>query len=190
MENRQTKALLLSVKPEWCMVMAEGKKTLEVRKTVPKLSTPFKCYIYCTVPNGKYLHKCEQKWFVDREPFCDGTIYGGKVIGEFVCDNIEWVGIPYPAYQSELEERYIKQSCVSYDELHRYAGHNSLAFWRITKLKIYEEPKKLNKFKKYNRTCDYSDLGFFIPDCNDCKECNLTKAPQSWCYVLAPDCDK
>lgn len=25
-----------------------GEKTIEVRKTRPKMATPFKCYIYCT----------------------------------------------------------------------------------------------------------------------------------------------
>ena len=40
----------------------EGRKTIEVRKTRPKMDTPFKCYIY----------KCGN----------------GKVIGEFLCDQI------------------------------------------------------------------------------------------------------
>ena len=42
------KAVLLSVKPKWCEMFASGKKTIEVRKTAPKLETPFKVYVYCT----------------------------------------------------------------------------------------------------------------------------------------------
>ena len=39
------KAVLISIKPKWCELIASGKKTVEVRKTRPKIDTPFKCYI-------------------------------------------------------------------------------------------------------------------------------------------------
>lgn len=42
------KAVLISIRPEWCKLIATDQKTVEVRKTVPKIPTPFKCYIYCT----------------------------------------------------------------------------------------------------------------------------------------------
>ena len=56
------KAVLISIRPEWCQKIVNGQKTIEVRKTRPKMDTPFKCYIY----------KCGN----------------GKVIGEFLCDKI------------------------------------------------------------------------------------------------------
>lgn len=40
------KAILQSIKPQYCELIAAGKKTIEVRKTKPKLETPFKVYIY------------------------------------------------------------------------------------------------------------------------------------------------
>lgn len=43
-----SKAVLISIRPGWCEKIANGEKTIEVRKTRPKLETPFKCYIYCT----------------------------------------------------------------------------------------------------------------------------------------------
>lgn len=43
-----SKAVLISIRPEWCEKIINGKKTVEVRKTRPKMDTPFKCYIYCT----------------------------------------------------------------------------------------------------------------------------------------------
>lgn len=43
-----SKAVLISLHPEWCQKIMEGRKTIEVRKTRPKMDTPFKCYIYCT----------------------------------------------------------------------------------------------------------------------------------------------
>lgn len=57
-----SKAVLISIRPMWSQKIMSGQKTIEVRKTRPKMDTPFKCYIY----------KCGN----------------GKVIGEFLCDEI------------------------------------------------------------------------------------------------------
>ena len=57
-----SKAVLISIRPGWCQKIMAGRKTIEVRKTRPKMNPPFKCYIY----------KCGN----------------GKVIGEFLCDEI------------------------------------------------------------------------------------------------------
>lgn len=44
-----SKAVLLSIRPEWCSRIFSGWKTVEIRKTRPvSLKEPFKCYIYCT----------------------------------------------------------------------------------------------------------------------------------------------
>ena len=42
------KAVMISIQPKWAMLIANGEKTIEVRKTRPKIDTPFKCYIYET----------------------------------------------------------------------------------------------------------------------------------------------
>lgn len=47
------KAVLISIRPKWCELIATGQKTVEVRKTRPKLETPFKCYIYKTGGTGE-----------------------------------------------------------------------------------------------------------------------------------------
>ena len=57
-----SKAVLISIHPKWCEKIISGEKTIEVRKTRPKMNPPFKCYIY----------ECGN----------------GKVIGEFLCDEI------------------------------------------------------------------------------------------------------
>ena len=54
-----SKAALISIKPKWCEKIANGDKTIEVRKTRPKMNTPFKCYIYCT------LQGCNEFFRVD-----------------------------------------------------------------------------------------------------------------------------
>lgn len=47
--STEHKAVLLSIRPEWCSRIFSGLKTVEIRKTRPvSLKEPFKCYIYCT----------------------------------------------------------------------------------------------------------------------------------------------
>ena len=71
------KAVLISIRPEWCKKIAGGQKTVEIRKTAPNLKKPFKCYIYCT----KSTH------FVDIPGVKESGLMSadGKVIGEFTC---------------------------------------------------------------------------------------------------------
>ena len=68
--------VLISVRPKYCELIANGEKTIEVRKTRPRITTPFKCYIYCT----KDFYRKGDGYFQGK--------YCGKVIGEFVCDKI------------------------------------------------------------------------------------------------------
>ena len=49
------KAILLSIQPVWCSKIVLKEKTVEVRKTRPKLETPFKVYIYCTLAGSDSL---------------------------------------------------------------------------------------------------------------------------------------
>lgn len=188
------KSVLISITPKWCGLIANGKKTIEVRKTRPKLETPFNCYIYCTNPNTKNPNELLEIHGTD------GKIRkaNGKVIGEFVCDNIECVDIPYPAFQAELDKRYIEQSCFSYWQLHRYFYHDSAYFWHISDLFIYDKPRELSdfhticKYRNDDGSCRYSEV-----ECDCVKfdfnsdwsvnfaEClnYMSRPPQSWCYV-------
>lgn len=73
-----SRAVLISIRPKWCEKIADGEKTIEVRKTRPKLETPFRCYIYRT--KGTVPHIINGKWVK--------IAVGGTVVGEFVCDKI------------------------------------------------------------------------------------------------------
>lgn len=196
------KSVLMSIKPKYCELIANGKKTIEVRKTKPKLETPFKCYIYCTKPKpllALYNKELFSAFEEDFDYYNKNTVFkvNGKVIGEFVCDEIldykladvsTDVGIFY------YYERYITkklfavnslEDCLTDDELLEYGNYKSLYGWHISDLKIYDKPKELSEFKKINRECWYADLGLAKRDCPECKnaDCFLTRPPQSWCYV-------
>lgn len=172
-----SKAVLISIQPKWCQLIANGEKTVEVRKTRPNLKTPFKCYIYCTKGNLSY-------------PVSNGMIChnngGMVVIGEFVCDNIRCFDVPYPAFQQKMDKSILEQSCCTYDQLHRYAHHDALYGWHISDLVIYDKPKSLSEFIKscenglYCEVCAmYSE---FSERCGN-KALKVVSPPQSWCYV-------
>ena len=193
------KSVLISIKPKWCGLIASGKKTVEVRKTAPKLETPFKCYIYCT--GGPMMYS----------PVIN---YGRKrVIGEFVCDRIEEFtptekGVAFKRF------RALYESCLSVAEIRAYLGDKVGYGWHISNLVIYDEPKPLSDFYKCGALspeeldedlcshCSATDYGdkksYSSPSgvhmcegrwCDDAYqeyldgEFSLTRPPQSWCYV-------
>ncbi len=106
-----SKAVMISIQPKWCQLIASGKKTIEVRKTRPKIATPFKCYIYCTYGEGLMEYKDEvlPNVLIGCRVSAN-KIYGnccnGKVIGEFICDGI-----------SEYECEFHNGICLYYEEI-------------------------------------------------------------------------
>ena len=88
------KAVLISIQPRFCELIASGEKTVEVRKTAPKLEAPFKVYIYCTKKKkpdeyGSIIfYKDPNGICVDNGEGCS-PLLTGMVIGEFVCDRME-----------------------------------------------------------------------------------------------------
>lgn len=205
-------SVLLSVRPKWCGLIANGEKTIEVRKTKPKLETPFKCYIYCTKPSKKYQTVAGSMVLNDDELFKlpNGEIkYGnsieliaydnyskdnflnGKVIGEFVCDCIDAIyvvdneTVTYIRVNGKPDMFIVHETCLKVDELQQYLNNKTGYGWHISNLMIYDRPKELGEFKKLNRKCWWADLGLAKRDCPECRneECYVSRPPQSWCYV-------
>ena len=91
------KAVIISIRPKWCQMIASGEKTIEVRKNRPKLDTPFKCYIYCT--RDKHLAFMQNQTGTNLIACMDvetaipvgGSVGNGKIIGEFICDRISLI---------------------------------------------------------------------------------------------------
>jgi predicted transcriptional regulator len=180
-----SKAVLISIKPKWCELIASGEKLVEVRKTKPKIETPFKCYIYMT--NGE--------WYKDNK---NKRHYGsGKVIGEFVCDQIDEIG-----YSPEMHGKYISDiddihyvSCVDFEQMFDYLADGYGYAWHITDLVLYDMPRALRGFYHYcgdNPNCDGCELLYYSNTecgkeefcCSNMYGCKpLKRPPQSWCYV-------
>lgn len=170
-----SKAVMLSVRPKWVEKIASGEKTVEVRKTRPKLDTPFKCYIYET-----------QGWW-ERDGLMEFRL-GWRVIGEFTCDRIFPINVfDNGSIQNWLFE-HMERSCLTYEELAGYIGNGKTGYgWHIVDLKIYETPKKLTEFHTWKKCKSCSKSGYESTACIYDENCMvsmaITKAPQSWCYV-------
>lgn len=167
-----SKAVLISIKPKWCELIASGKKTVEVRKSRPNLSTPFKCYIYCTKAQNPVLvalQNLEESPLVmtcgtgtRRYPVEDTTwarLLNGTVCGEFTCDRFyQYTTTAIKDGADISDEDMERLSCLSRAELLRYehsspSSENRIQYfglygWHITDLKIYAEPKELSEFTK------------------------------------------
>ena len=176
-----SKAVLISIRPKWVQKIANDEKTIEVRKTKPKLETPFKCYIYCTLP--KYPHEDFIATDYPRPQFYGG----GKVIGEFTCDAITRVNIcGFWDDSGKQLDNHLKETCLTSEEFCNYLGENVGYGWHISDLLIYDQPRELSEFQRATDPCD-SCHAEYTWECTGCKKFggDIKRPPQSWCYVEA-----
>lgn len=173
------RAVMISIHHKWCELIASGRKTIEVRKTKPKLDAPFKVYIYCTQEKG-FASVLKNNERAD-----------GKVIGEFVCDEIIKYDIDVDGGCLWCEA----QDCLSGDEFEAYIENVNVIYgWHISNLLIYDKPKELSDFA-YAGICPYNSkngCGYKL-HCFRAGEqgkgahgrCGeyLSRPPQSWMYV-------
>ena len=172
-----SKAVLISIRSEWCQKIMEGQKTIEVRKTRPKMDTPFKCYIYCTQSADMLwiLKERERSLHPDKiaDVFkaakCGGAYRGnGKVIGEFLCDQI----IEDRTY-GHNEEFYRAARMSAYDAA-AYAMQSPMYGWHISDLRVYDHPRDLREFYAVPNEVEVA---------LKVKPKPITRPPQSWRYV-------
>ena len=182
-----SKAVIASVRPLYCYYYAIGRKTLELRKTCPKLDGPFKVYIYCTQPSKAqqticgcmvlnsdelYRHPKQGIKYGDSielmccdDEYSSDNFLNGKVIGEFVCDTI--------LRNCEMANADIAeaQSCVKREKILEYSGGHEVFGWHVSDLVIYDKPKELSEFSGLRQT----KFGL--------EPVSLKRPPQSWCYI-------
>lgn len=197
-----SKAVMLSIRPKWCEKIARGEKTIEVRKTRPKMDTPFKCYIYCTNrrPFLVWGDVFRGDWFTEFTRISGYSraeadkiwgVFNGHIVGEFTCDRIYELS-PLNHAPDDVE----KQACLTREEIVNYLKGTGYG-WHISDLRIYDAPRELGEF--WRDCLEYSELSTNCWTCEnvcgdgDETDCNtdgrryLRRAPQSWCYVEAMD---
>ena len=174
-----SKAVLISIRPKWCELIANGKKTVEVRKSRPKLHTPFKCYIYCT--KDRHLTFCRGKRYCYADDHTHNAFditCNGTIIGEFVCDSIDtYDDDTIFSFRHEDYARWkdfdLDRACIHPEDFQNYADGKWLYGWHISDLRIYDAPRELSEFTGLRNT----RFGAAPYD--------IKRAPQSWCYVEA-----
>ena len=193
-----SKAVLISIRPEWCQKIMTGQKTIEVRKTRPKMNPPFKCYIYCTKPEEKLLAIMKdgdenygetyhgKPVFIKTEKAPTTGMFDKrqKIIGEFLCDRVTNL---FADSRFWLNEDDILRTCLTADEIRTYAnGANELYGWHISNLKIYDHPYEMSSFRgacKNDWWCE--SCAMYSGRSGTCRNAGLqiTRPPQSWRYV-------
>lgn len=181
------KSILQSIKPQYCELIASCKKTIEVRKTKPKIPTPFKVYIYQT----------KHSWIYNI--YSKISDWQGKVIGEYVCNKIDKMShcgncsndirlrlVDKDFIAKNLDWKYFNKCQLSFADLVEYSNGGAIYGWHISNLKIYDKPKDLSEFRKscanelYCESCAmYSNFNDYCGN----KALRLKRPPQSWCYV-------
>lgn len=146
------KSVLISIKPKYCELIVSGQKTVEVRKTKPRIDTPFKCYIYKTTT--------------------------GKVIAEFDCDGIYPIRYTMDGFADVVD---CKLSRLRPKDFIEYGKGTPLYGWRITNLKVYDEPKELVEFRRYLSFFDGESIAELEE--SGISNIRLKRPPRSWCYV-------
>ena len=190
------KAVLISIKPNWCKLIWSGMKTVEVRKTCQKLETPFKVYIYCTGHDG----------WVMKLPKAGVQKMDSRVIGEFTCDKIDklvHVGTMMDINILTLDGWYkpadalLQSACLTEAQAEKYLKGSDGYGWHISDLKIYDRPRSLDEFSRFgfwgmngtgvcgNYGCENYEPSdsYMIPPTCKINGCSVCRPPQSWCYM-------
>lgn len=116
-------------------------------------------------------------------PLHHADIFNGKVVGEFVCDYINYIS-PSSCVVKEDIEKDLEGTCLSVERFKEYAGWKhgmsiaecrDMYGWHICDLKIYDEPKELSDFSRVG--CKHLPI----------QRCTVECPPQSWMYVEVPD---
>lgn len=150
-----------------------GRKLWEIRKSKPNIPVPFPAFIYETKRNGG----------------C------GKVIGEFICDEIITIkpltehyafGFFSCLYDYDIDDDRILETCLTQEDLKDYGKGKPLYGLHISNLKIYDNTKDISEFKKLGKA--YHDIRenekghlTFLDGYIEGEP--LTRPPQSMCYV-------
>lgn len=209
------KSVLLSINPEYCYDILQGRKTIEVRKTKPSIATPFKCYIYCTKPRdhfraaGGYLSSDELYRLPNSEikygcsvelaaydNYTKENFLNGTVIGEFMCEKID--KIVHGGTSNET-----LQLCILDDDwTHRQLSSEYLHQTQLTctELETYSNGKNLygwhiSNLVIYDKPKELNEFtkplichrGLQNNDCIGCWDCEIKRPPRSWCYVKDGD---
>ena len=177
-----SKAVLISIRPEWVRKILNGSKTVEIRKTAPKCGVPFKCYIYCTAGGkGALMVKAnagapaitaESAYEREQAEAFGYEAANGKVVAEFTCNKVGTIDplCMIPKWATVVRIWGV-DACLTREDVYKYLGTGNGYGMQIDDLKIYDTPRELGEFTGLRTTKDGFELSL------------ITRPPQSWRYV-------
>lgn len=112
--------IVLAIHPKWATLIYSGKKTIEWRKSFPKIYYPrMKIFLYETAP------------------VCRVTGYFTWA-GTARFQNVDWTKA------DAHHQKFIDKGCVPAEELNEYQGHQKqLCGWGVEKAHKFEKPEGL-----------------------------------------------
>lgn len=193
--------IMMSIKPQYVAKIFNGEKTVEVRRTRPKLEPPFEVLVYQTKITFKVRNWQENFQSIVFTPNGGAEDGNGKVIGSFVCDkvekitpSVEWGSHGYDTVDDDL----LKEMRLERGYLENYGSGVTLYGWHITEPKLFDKPRELCEFcvpcKEYDSDKPHcGECAYYSYSPNDSgdaqEEClcegskPLLRPPISWCRV-------
>jgi len=202
--------LLISVQPQHLINILTGKKSIELRKMIPK-------WVFEAIKNGEtvicllYCTKSKPLIYQDYATNEDGYTYlsgfgiasynkeaciiNGKIVGQFELNqieeieleeyNISWDDISdYRLMTDTLSENEIlEKSCLTESEINYYWGDGKLFAMFIKNLKVYDNPNKLMDYITKLPVKEYGLGTLCEVDLNNNFYKRLVKAPQNMMEV-------
>ena len=195
------KAIMISIKPEWCAKILNCDKIIEVRKN-KALATAIQklidengyadIYVYCSKGNKKHWHLIEvvdtdtgwegyeYDYYIGSEGYLDHCLEG-KVIVKLTINKVE----EWDIRQEDLEEK-LKLACLSIKEFDDYSKGQVAYAIHFMKIAIFNKPKELKEFYRVGKMQSYKDCQHLLSK-NDEKYYKLTKAPQNYVFIEKED---
>lgn len=176
------KVVLRSIKPYWFYLICEGLKAIEVGKTAPKADDWNKSVeLYCS-KDMRSFNRIPKEYQDKYRHFL------GKIGAQFVCDRVNEYTFSNLEAEYRINDIDIAKTCLNHPELIEYGKGKSLYGWHISELKIYDKPKELGEFRKAGFMTEEEWLYALYPNTHChyqawAKRFELTRPPQSWCFV-------
>lgn len=168
-----TKSLMISIRPQYAGNILRGKKTLELRTWIPK---DYIGWVYVYIPKGVSGIK---------------TLLNRKVVARFWFEG--WhIFDPGYSYATGIKQLYYDVASnfremlqLEDDEIESYGKGKTLYAWHIKKLEIFDEPKELSEFYKYDKKWSKHFKNWLrIGSHDELNKFRITKPPQRsvWIY--------
>ncbi len=174
------KAVLLNIRPEWCEKILSGEKTVEIRKTRPKLEPPFKCYIYCTLAGSDSLFvnvlnrgcgRVEPWRMARKNGTCHWRVHLRMTSDALALNTVSSKKISSLQFLEAVSQYRKSKTMPDGSPGMSYADLKDLYGWNISDLKIYDQPRLLSNFTRLRAT----KFGYEPVD--------IERPLQSWFYV-------